>query len=41
LDLGDVSGAVCGEEAPAEERPLRALTVELELLLHAALLAES
>jgi hypothetical protein len=40
LELGDVSGAVCGEDAPAEVRPLRALTVELELLLHAAL-AES
>lgn len=37
LEFGDVSGAVCGEDAPAEVRPLRALTVELELLLHATL----
>lgn len=35
LEFGDTSGAVCGEDASTEVRPFRALTVELELLLHA------
>lgn len=33
LEFGVISGAICGEDASLDARPLRALTIELELLL--------